>query len=213
MILPLEIVLWYLAIGLVVLGFIFAVRVDMRSILWGVLTNMQGFHTMLFYKPMRYVAIVCALVSIWFIWFLVALLAIRRIILKRPNVSQGIDKEQITQEVAKKTVEPSKPVDGTVTKAQVQQLEKQLAIVGSSTLKGQLKTTLRKKAIEFIREKKPRMPYGEVTVEQVLEKIDQSPEFLDLCERIGYPRSDMVKMCIELGAVEKRTVKNKNGGK
>lgn len=192
MILPLEVVWIYLAIGLGSLVLIFSIRKDMRSILWGVLTHMEGFHPLLGFKLLKAVAILYVLIILWFLWVIVAVMGLMRIYKGKPNIPQEIDEEEI---------KPAPAKGETVSKEQVQQLRQQIRRVGASDVKGKLFVQLRKKASKFIRDK--RKTQKEVTVDEVLVNVDASPEFVKLLNEIGLSRDKLVAMCIELGAVDK----------
>jgi len=197
MILPLEFVLVYLGLGPLVLIGVFLWRRDMWSMTKGVVSNLRYVHPYLGFNLLRWGATACIVVVMWLIWILVLALAVRRQILGRANVPEGEEKPSVA-------LKKRKPKAGEIiTKEQVQQLESQIAISGAGAVRGKLKETLRKKAYVFIREKK-KQGQKEVTVGEALFNIDNSPEFLAVCERIGYPRADMVEMCIKLGAVEKK---------
>ena len=275
MILPLEVVLLYLGLGVPVLIGVFLWRKDMWSMAKGVMGNLREVDPLLGFRIVRGGAIACIVVVMWFIWVIILLLAVRRQLIGRVNVPEGeqeppvavkkrkpeVDKtlskdqnkelgkictlyeqnigmltpmigerlKEIASDVpegwfamaVQEAVDYNKrnlryierilenwQVNGVkrgeaVSKEQVQQLEKQIAISGAGSVRGKLKGTLKKKAYVFIRDKK-RAGQKEVTTGEVLFNLDNSPEFLALCERIGYPRADMVKMCIELGAVDKK---------
>ncbi len=196
MILPLEFVLLYLGLGVPVLIGVFFWRKDMWSMTRGVLGGLGEVDPLLGFRIVRWGAITCIVVVMWFIWVIVLGLAIRRQILGRENVPEAEDEPPPTPKQRKpKETE-------VVSKEQVQQLENQISSSGAGPVRGQLKETLKKKAYVFIRDKK-RAGQKEVTVGEVLFNIDNSPEFLALCARIGYSRADMVRMCIKLGAVDK----------
>lgn len=175
--------LYYLGTGAIIITGIFSWRKDM----WSMVKDVLGV-----YGWLKYIMAPLAILLFVVIWPIVLILAIRRVLLKRPNIAEANEYETV-----------KKNTDGTVSKEQVKELEEQVNRKGPGVVRGQLKTQLRKNAYLFIKAEYKK-GNKEITVDEILVNVDKSPEFLEICELIGYPRSEMVQMCLDLGAVEKK---------